>query len=152
MNALYSQKNAAQSRARSVTTFRIGLPTTAWPCSCAEGGRPPARHLAVVLDDGDERCGGGEDPGRAQLRNRLLLVEGQQLCRRPALGEAAPRFVVGRVGDDHLCPGCPFGERVETVADVREAVHRGDDDGQPARSPAAEVRMTERFPAAHAMS
>ena len=29
MNALYSQKNAAQSRARSSTTLRIGPPTTA---------------------------------------------------------------------------------------------------------------------------
>ena len=35
MKALYSQKNAAQSRARSVTTLRIGPPTTAWPRSCA---------------------------------------------------------------------------------------------------------------------
>ena len=36
MNALYSQKNAAQSRARSVTTLRIGPPTTACPRWCAE--------------------------------------------------------------------------------------------------------------------
>ena len=132
IKALYSQKNAAQSRARSVTTLRIGPPTTAWPCSCARQRRlcPLGRHAAVILDHGHERRAGGEDARRAQLGDCLLLVEREQLHGRPAFLQLPARFLVRRIGDDHLGARSALGERVETVPDVRKAVHRGDDDGK----------------------
>ena len=131
MNALYSQKNAAQSRARSVTTFRIGPPTTAWPCSCAE--RAAVAHSGVTLQWSSMTATNGAV--EAKIRPRAAPEPSAARRTSAALPTASPRRggVASRrrsSRDDHLGAGCPFGERVETVADVREAVHRGDDDGQ----------------------
>ena len=87
MKALYSKRNAAQSRIRARGPFRIGPPTTRWPASWAASSAVchPSENHAVILDHRDARRGRREDPCGAQRWHRRRLVEREQLHERPAV-------------------------------------------------------------------
>src|SRR5712691_10444324 len=117
MCSLYSQKNAAQSRTRRHATLRIN-----------EALGPAVRHDAVVLDQGDVGSASESDAGGTKLGDGGRLVKGQKSYMGPLLADSTSSRSVGPVGDDHLSRRSAALERLEALAEVREAVHGGDND------------------------
>ncbi len=109
----------------------------------------------MVLDQRDVGCAGRRDARRPQLRDTGGHGRREQPDGRPPVPHACPRRLVGPVGDDDLGPRRRPHERIEAATEVREPVHRRDDDrelGARAHRPRSASRWPRASPMAQATS
>ena len=135
ITALYSQKNAAQSRMRSVAALRIGPPATSCPAACAALSRSAQPGTTRQWSSISATTGAVAAKTPAARSSGIVFCSSNE--RSFTVGQRSaprPRRLVRPVGDDHLGVGAARREGVETPGQVGHAVHGRDHDRQPRES------------------